>query len=107
MENPPGTEKSVADAAEKGAENEVQPAPKAEEEKKGGFGDFVRIFRYCDTYSWLLNAIALLTSIGSGITLPLMTIVFSQFINKFNAFATGGGTPQAAQQFRDDVDGFV
>lgn len=107
MEQPPGTEKAVTDAAEKAAENEVQPAPQEEEEKKGGFGSFVRIFQYADAYAWLLNIIALLTSIGSGITLPLMTIVFSQFINKFNAFATGGGTAQAAQQFRDDVDGFV
>ncbi|OAL27658.1 hypothetical protein AYO20_09731 [Fonsecaea nubica] len=83
------------------------PAPQqAEKEKQpeGSIKDYFRIFQYADGYDWVLNAIALINSIASGATLPLMTLVFGTFTTKFNNFASGTSTPQ---QFRDDVDHFV
>lgn len=36
-----------------------------------------------------------------------MTIIFGQFTTKFTGFASGSDNPQAAQQFREDVNNFV
>lgn len=63
-----------------------------------------RIFSYADNYDWCLNAIALVASIGAGATLPLMTLVFGQFVAKFNAFQSDQGSPDA---FRSDISDFV
>lgn len=63
-----------------------------------------RIFNYADKYDWCLNAVALVASIAAGATLPLMTIIFGQFVAKFNAFQSGQGSPDA---FRSDISHFV
>lgn len=49
-----------------------------EPEVDGSFKDYLRIFRYADSLSWTLNAIALVASIGAGAALPLMTLVFGE-----------------------------
>ena len=63
-----------------------------------------RIFSYADKYDWCLNAVALVASIGAGASLPLMTLVFGQFVAKFNAFEGDDGSPDA---FRSDISRFV
>lgn len=63
-----------------------------------------RIFSYADKYDWCLNAVALVASIGAGATLPLMTLIFGQFVAKFNAFQSGQGSPDA---FRSDISHFM
>lgn len=64
---------------------------KSVDEKKGesaSFKHFVRIFQYADGLSWSYNVISLITSIGAGVTLPLMTLVFGDSIGEFNNFST-------------------
>ena len=63
-----------------------------------------RIFSYADKYDWCMNAVALVASIAAGATLPLMTLVFGQFVAKFNAFQSGRGSPD---NFRSDVSHYV
>ena len=36
-----------------------------------------------------------------------MTIIFGQFTTKFTSFVSGSQSPQAAQEFRNNVDNFV
>ena len=36
-----------------------------------------------------------------------MTIIFGQFTTKFTGFVSGSQSPQAAQEFRNNVDNFV
>ncbi|KAI1618438.1 ATP-binding cassette, subfamily B, member 1 [Exophiala viscosa] len=55
-----------------------------EKEAKGSGGDFLRIFKYADKYDWILNATAFSCAIASGAALPLMTLIFGSFTNKFN-----------------------
>ncbi|KIV84917.1 hypothetical protein PV11_00666 [Exophiala sideris] len=82
-----------------------QPSEKPEEkEAKGSGGDFLRIFKYADKYDWILNATAISCAIASGAALPLMTLIFGSFTNKFNGYSTGNSTPAT---FRSDVDSFV
>ncbi|KAH8587450.1 ATP-binding cassette, subfamily B, member 1 [Bisporella sp. PMI_857] len=56
-------------------------------EKSGSIHDYIRIFQYADKTDWILNVISLLTCIGSGVVLPLMTVVFGNSITLFNDFS--------------------
>jgi len=97
--------------------------PQEEKQPEGSFKDYLvrealscgrqdtqltkttqRIFSYADKYDWCLNAVALVASIGAGAALPVMTLVFGQFVAKFNAFQSGQGSPDA---FRSDISHFV
>ncbi|KAL8746933.1 MAG: hypothetical protein Q9184_007680, partial [Pyrenodesmia sp. 2 TL-2023] len=78
--------------------------PQEEKQPEGSFKDYLRIFSYADNYDWCLNAVALVASIAAGATLPLMTIIFGQFVAKFNAYQGEQGSPDA---FRSDVSRFV
>ncbi|KAH7308692.1 P-loop containing nucleoside triphosphate hydrolase protein [Stachybotrys elegans] len=69
-------------------------AAKADPKKDDtNFKYFVRVFSYNDRQGWILNTIALVCMIASGTALPLMDIVFGQFVNVFNRFATGELSP--------------
>lgn len=63
-----------------------------------------RIYTYADKLDWCLSGTACIASVGAGTTLPLMTIIFGQFINKFKTFQSGSGSPDV---FRSDVSDFV
>lgn len=83
------------------------PSSQPQEEKKqaeGSFKDYLRIFSYADKYDWCLNTLALVASIGAGTALPLTTLIFGQFVTKFNAFGSGQSSPDV---FRSDVSHFV
>lgn len=58
------------------------------------------MFGYADSQSWLLFAIAFVAAIGAGVPLPLMDLVFGQFVTAFNSFATGETSPS---QYMDEV----
>ena len=63
-----------------------------------------RIFHYADSFSWALNCLALITAIGSGATLPLMTIVFGSSIAQVSNFGDGGSSSRA---FQDKINNLV
>ncbi|KAJ9638460.1 hypothetical protein H2204_004230 [Knufia peltigerae] len=79
------------------------PTPE-EKEAEGSITDYLRIFRYADKYDWTLNVIAFICAIASGASLPLMSIIFGSFTNKFNNYNAGDESPEA---FKADVDHFV
>lgn len=93
-EKPPLAESASSEDTKKSAEAAAQ----------GSFKDYIRIFQFADRYDWMLNVIALVTSIAAGATLPLMTIIFGKFISQFNGFAAGNTTPDS---FTNDVNSFV
>ncbi|KAK5208744.1 hypothetical protein LTR41_005973 [Exophiala xenobiotica] len=78
--------------------------PSGEKEPEGSIKDYLRIFRYADKYDWILNSVAISCAIASGAALPLMTLIFGSFTNKFNGYSTGNGSPEA---FKNQVDSFV
>lgn len=84
-EKPPLIESSSSEDLQK-------PADAAEQ---GSFKDYIRIFQFADRTDWILNAIALVSSIAAGATLPLMTIIFGKSITKFNNFSAGDSTPDS------------
>ncbi|KAI9888455.1 MAG: hypothetical protein M1814_006934 [Vezdaea aestivalis] len=82
---------------------DAKSTPK-EEAQEGSLKDYFRVFSFNDKPGWILNILAFTTAVGSGVILPLMTIVFGSFIAKFNAFAQGTSSPAA---FRKDANRFT
>ncbi|KAK3942691.1 putative ABC multidrug transporter [Diplogelasinospora grovesii] len=65
----------------------------ARPEREATFKDYLRVFSYATKWDYLLMVGAGLASIGAGITMPLMNIVFGKLIGTFNSFP--GVTTQA------------
>ncbi|KAL2432173.1 ABC multidrug transporter atrC [Exophiala dermatitidis] len=87
-----------------GQDNSHSGSRTGAKEVEGGLKYYVRIFGYADRYDWLLNVVATICAITSGAALPLMSLIFGDFTNKFNNYAAGLTTPA---QFRSDVDHYV
>ncbi|KAI9368084.1 P-loop containing nucleoside triphosphate hydrolase protein [Aspergillus egyptiacus] len=86
----------------KSEENNGDDTP--QEEQKAGFNDYRRIFHYADRLDWVLNILSFVCAIASGAAMPLMTIVFGEFANKFANFAGGSTAPS---DFESIVNEFV
>ncbi|ERT02792.1 hypothetical protein HMPREF1624_01094 [Sporothrix schenckii ATCC 58251] len=53
-------------------------------ERQPTFKDFLRVFSYANKVDWFLMVAACVSSIGSGITLPLMNVVFGKLVGNFS-----------------------
>ncbi|KAF2849496.1 multidrug resistance protein-like protein 1 [Plenodomus tracheiphilus IPT5] len=73
----------------------------ASEQSQKSSGGYLRIFKYADQTSWILNGISFVAAIGAGTLLPLMDLVFGKFVTTFTGFATGSTTPE---QYRAEVN---
>ncbi|EQL00660.1 multidrug resistance-type transporter protein [Ophiocordyceps sinensis CO18] len=71
------TSKSTAPEAER----------KARPERTATFQDYLRVFGYAKPWDFVAYAAGVLASIGAGITLPLMNVVFGKFVGNFSAFS--------------------
>ncbi|RKK79564.1 hypothetical protein BFJ71_g16189 [Fusarium oxysporum] len=56
-------------------------------EREPTFQDYMGVFKYVSKWDFLAYAVGILASIGVGITLPLLNIVFGQFASKFSDYA--------------------
>lgn len=52
-------------------------------EQKPTFSDYLRVFRYATKSDILVYAIASVASLGGGISLPLMNVIFGQLVGQF------------------------
>ncbi|KAM4054808.1 ABC transporter [Hirsutella rhossiliensis] len=64
-------------------EAQTKPRP----ERTATFQDYLRVFSYAKPWDFVAYAAGVLASIGAGITLPLMNVVFGKFVGNFTAFA--------------------
>jgi ATP-binding cassette, subfamily B (MDR/TAP), member 1 len=71
-------------------------------ENKVSFWDYARIFSYSTTGDRFLMIAAGISSIGTGVTLPLMNLIFSQFVSNFNDYFKPG-TNVTKDQFLDSI----
>ncbi|KAG7286419.1 hypothetical protein NEMBOFW57_008729 [Staphylotrichum longicolle] len=53
---------------------------------KTAFGDFVRIFSFSTWLDKALLLAAVMTSIGAGVTMPVMNIIFGRMVGSFTGF---------------------
>ncbi|KAI1498378.1 P-loop containing nucleoside triphosphate hydrolase protein [Biscogniauxia marginata] len=79
------------------------PDAKLRPEREAGMGDYIRIFKYAKFWDFLLMIAAALAAMGSGITLPLMNVVFGALIGDFGGYFNEPPT-QTEAQFRASLD---
>ncbi|PMB67654.1 Leptomycin B resistance protein pmd1 [Beauveria bassiana] len=60
-------------------------------QREATFHDFLRVFKYATNWDFVAYALGSLASIGAGVTLPLLNVVFGRFTSQFTDFA-GSGT---------------
>ncbi|EME83753.1 ABC transporter, ABC-B family, MDR type [Pseudocercospora fijiensis CIRAD86] len=60
--------------------------PTAESSIKSVGYNYLRVFSYADQKSWILNVVAFTAAIGAGVPLPLMELLFGNFVTTFNRF---------------------
>lgn len=70
--------------------------------REPGFSDYVRVFSYARKWDIVLMVAAATASIGAGVTMPLMTVVFGRLVGGFSDFGSGNGPTE--QGFKDTLN---
>ncbi|CAI4215909.1 unnamed protein product [Parascedosporium putredinis] len=67
-----------------------EPEPESDAPKRPErtpqFSDYIRVFGYATKWDFVIYAAASIASIGAGVTLPLMNVIFGQLVNDFAKF---------------------
>lgn len=66
-------------------------------EREATLKDYLRVFTYATKWDFLLMAGAAVASIGAGVTMPLMNVVFGRLIGSFNSYAGPGDSDAETQ----------
>ncbi|KAH4931961.1 hypothetical protein HBI79_104570 [Parastagonospora nodorum] len=77
------------DAKAESSENVAKPVEKKPE---SGLGSYFRVFAYGTRFDFMLIGVCCLTSIGSGVAMPLMNVVFGQLVGVFTEYFIPGTT---------------
>ncbi|KAI1765345.1 P-loop containing nucleoside triphosphate hydrolase protein [Hypoxylon sp. FL1150] len=72
-------------------------------EREATFGDYIRVFKYAKLWDFVLMAAAVLAAAGSGVTLPLMNVVFGRLVGDFTGYFLPVPTVTETQ-FRASLD---
>lgn len=83
-------------------DQEAKKRAKYRPEREPSFKDYLRIFSYAKPWDFLLMVTAAFASIGAGITMPLMNVVFGKLVGNFNQYFTPGA--QSADEFQAQLD---
>ncbi|KAM5363134.1 hypothetical protein ACJZ2D_012184 [Fusarium nematophilum] len=87
------------DATEEKAQAEAKIRP----ERTATFKDYMRVFSYATKWDFVAYVAGIFASIGAGITLPLMNVVFGQFVDEFSDyFQPDSTTPR--KEFEKSID---
>ncbi|KAF2262188.1 leptomycin B resistance protein pmd1 [Lojkania enalia] len=83
------TEKDlVAETAENKGTNDVKD--KEKKKPQAGLGNYFRVLTYGTAFDWFLMGVSCMTSIGAGIAMPLMFIVFGNLVSDFTGYFVPG-----------------
>ncbi|KAF4970311.1 hypothetical protein FSARC_2631 [Fusarium sarcochroum] len=86
---------SISEGSQNEGSKPLQRTPKV--------SDYLRVFSYATKWDFFIYAVASVASIGAGITMPLMNIIFGQLVGEFtDYFKDTSDIPQDA--FRDILD---
>ncbi|KAM3497223.1 hypothetical protein MY10362_009417 [Beauveria mimosiformis] len=56
-------------------------------QREATFQDYLRLFKYANTWDFVAYAAGTAAAIGSGVTIPLLNVVFGKFTTQFSAYA--------------------
>ncbi|RYP20552.1 hypothetical protein DL767_009420 [Monosporascus sp. MG133] len=91
----------IDSTAQKEEEARQDASLRAEREAK--FGDYIRIFKYAKGWDIPLMLVAAIAAMGSGMTLPLMNVVFGAFVGSFTGYFSQPPT-QTQAEFQAQCD---
>ncbi|KAF7949614.1 uncharacterized protein EAE97_003123 [Botrytis byssoidea] len=95
-DNFPATQ-SDGDTATQSNEDEVKDKYSSQAQNQTSFKDFMRIFSYSTTGDKVVLTIACLAQIGTGVTLPLVNIIFGKLVGNFSDYFVPGTTTTKAE----------
>ncbi|PHH63018.1 hypothetical protein CDD81_6349 [Ophiocordyceps australis] len=78
--------------------DEAAPKQKLRPERVASFRDYLRVFGYASKWDFVAYAAGVLASIGAGVTMPLMNVIFGQFVGNFNGLMDNNSA--AREEFR-------
>ncbi|RYP45320.1 hypothetical protein DL768_008304 [Monosporascus sp. mg162] len=87
--------KTASDSTLKDSQEATNVAP----EREPSFKDYIRVFSYAKKWDIVLLTAAAIASAGTGVTMPLMIVVFGRLVGSFNDYATPNA--QMQQDFND------
>ncbi|RAR14080.1 leptomycin b resistance protein pmd1 [Stemphylium lycopersici] len=96
-------EKAQKDGIVEAIDNGGDEPPKAKDASKDGMKNYFRVFTYGTKLDFLLMSLCAITSIGSGVAFPLMTVVFGQLVGTFTDYFIPGTTITSGE-FQDEVN---
>lgn len=79
-DSPPST--SSADNKGEGTATKDSARP----EREPNFKDYIRVFTYATKWDIVVYVLASVASIGAGTTMPLMNVIFGQFVGEFTGY---------------------
>ncbi|KAI9166930.1 LOW QUALITY PROTEIN: MDR efflux pump ABC3 [Paramyrothecium foliicola] len=85
-------------------DDEAAAEVKRRPERTATFKDYLRVFSYAKKLDLFAYAAGVIASIGAGITLPLMNVVFGQFVGNFSDFTTPGAGGPSREEFASTLD---
>ncbi|KUI66519.1 ABC transporter B family member 2 [Cytospora mali] len=86
------TAKEDADGSTNLPKTGRQSAAKTEHEREASWGDYFRVFTYAKRWDYFLMVMAAVAALGSGVTMPLMNVIFGRLVGGFTTY----GDPQAS-----------
>ncbi|KAI0482659.1 P-loop containing nucleoside triphosphate hydrolase protein [Xylariaceae sp. FL0804] len=84
-------------------EQAAQQTAKLRPEREATLRDYIRVFKYATFWDYPLMAAGALAAAASGVTLPLMNVVFGSLVNQFNGYFLVPPTTTESQ-FRASLD---
>ncbi|KAF2835687.1 leptomycin B resistance protein pmd1 [Patellaria atrata CBS 101060] len=85
------------------SKNQNDEKEKKDEKAEATFKNFIRVLLYAKLLDWVLMGICLFASIGAGMVIPLMNIVFGQLVGDFANYFTEG-TSVTKEEFKDAIN---
>ncbi|KAL1615325.1 hypothetical protein SLS54_009106 [Diplodia seriata] len=66
--------------------------------------DYLRVFTYATRWDFCVYIVASIASIGAGVTLPLMNVIFGQLVNQFTTYFSTSPTSTTPTLSRSDFE---
>ncbi|KAK7970007.1 hypothetical protein PG988_009080 [Apiospora saccharicola] len=88
------------------SEEEAAQDAKLKPEREAKFQDYIRIFTYARKWDFPLMVVGALAAIGTGVTMPLMNVIFGRLVGTFNSFSTPGAA-QSRAAFESTINTFA
>ncbi|KAK8050263.1 multidrug resistance protein [Apiospora phragmitis] len=76
---------------------------KLKPEREATFQDYIRIFSYAKKWDFPLMIVGALAATGTGVTMPLMNVIFGRLVGTFNGYFTPNST-QSRAEFESTVN---